>query len=61
MVIDADAINLIATHAQLKEQLPKNTILTPHPKEFERLVGSWKNESEKLDRLTDFCQKHHVI
>ena len=61
MVIDADAINLIAADAELKKQLPKNAILTPHPKEFERLVGPWKNDQEKLKRLGLLAQNHQLI
>ena len=61
MVIDADAINLIANHTELKNKLPQNTILTPHPKEFERLVGPWKNDQEKLERLGFLAQNHQII
>ena len=38
MVIDADALNIIASEPNLLTRLPENTVLTPHPKEFERLV-----------------------
>ena len=61
MVIDADAINIIAEHPKLKEMLPKNSIITPHPKEFERLVGSWKTEQEKLKLLIQFSANYQVI
>ena len=61
MVIDADAINIIAEHPKLKEILPKNSIITPHPKEFERLVGSWKTEQEKLKLLIQFSANHNLI
>lgn len=61
MVIDADALNLIAAHPEWMNILPKNSILTPHPKEFERLVGTWKNEEEKLQRLIHFTQEHQII
>ena len=61
MVIDADAINLIAEHPKLKEMLPKNSIITTHPKEFERLVGSWKTEQEKLKLLIQFSANHNLI
>lgn len=61
MVIDADAINLIAAHPEWIDKLPKNTILTPHPKEFERLVGAWKDDKEKLERLSHFAQKNQLI
>ncbi len=33
----------------------------PHPKEFERLVGTWKNKEEKLQRLINFTQEHQII
>ena len=61
MVIDADAINLLAMHKEWIHLLPKNIILTPHPKEFERLLGPWKNDQQKLGRLTDFAEKHQFI
>ena len=61
MVIDADAINLIAAHPEWIDKLPKNTIFTPHPKEFERLVGAWKDDKEKLERLSHFAQKNQLI
>ena len=34
LVIDADALNMMAKEKQLLKKLPKNTVLTPHPKEF---------------------------
>jgi hydroxyethylthiazole kinase-like uncharacterized protein yjeF len=41
--------------------LPKNTILTPHPKELERLIGAWDNDYEKLKKVTEFSKKHVAI
>ena len=61
MVIDADAINLIAAHSEWIDKLPPNAILTPHPKEFERLVGPWENDKDKLELLRNFVQKHQLI
>jgi len=40
VVIDADALNILAMHRPWLEALPAGTVLTPHPKEFERLMGS---------------------
>ena len=37
IVADADAINILANHRAWLQQLPKGIILTPHPKEFDRL------------------------
>jgi ADP-dependent NAD(P)H-hydrate dehydratase / NAD(P)H-hydrate epimerase len=57
LVIDADAINLIASSEKLKAHLPKGKVIfTPHPKEFERLVGQCKNEYDRLEELREFCQ-----
>ncbi|MFN8356989.1 MAG: NAD(P)H-hydrate dehydratase [Spirosomataceae bacterium] len=64
LVLDADALNNLSTKKgrELLQLLPANTILTPHPKEFERLIGKkWQNDYEKLNLLKDFCSKHHVI
>lgn len=60
-VIDADALNILAEERDLLEVLPEKTVLTPHPKEFERLLGrSWKNDYEKLELLRSFCKKYKV-
>lgn len=40
IVIDADALNIIANHRTWMQQLPKGIIMTPHPKEFDRLAGN---------------------
>jgi NAD(P)H-hydrate epimerase len=39
LVLDADALNLLALNRDWFDLLPENTIMTPHPKEFERLFG----------------------
>lgn len=49
IVVDADAINIIGNHRAWMQQLPKDIIMTPHPKEFDRLSGS--NSNSDFDRL----------
>ncbi|WP_456424935.1 NAD(P)H-hydrate dehydratase [Lutibacter sp.] len=61
LVIDADAINLLAQNKSLLKYLPKNSILTPHPKELERLIGTWKNDYEKLTIAKQFSKDNNVI
>ncbi len=53
VVLDADALNLLAGHPNFFKLIPKNSILTPHPKEFERLFGETANSFERneLQRL----------
>jgi NAD(P)H-hydrate epimerase len=48
MVIDADALNTIAQNKNLVKLIPPLSILTPHPKEFERLFGITKNAFERM-------------
>lgn len=61
LVLDADALNLIAAHPELKKYIPVHSILTPHPKEFERLLGyRWQHDFELLDCLCAFAQQHQV-
>lgn len=49
LLLDADALNLIARQGW-QERIPKNAVLTPHPKEFERLFGPSANGFERLAR-----------
>ena len=51
MVIDADALNILAANRELITCIYPQSILTPHPKEFERLVGMWMNDFERLEKL----------
>lgn len=61
LVLDADALNLIAAHTDLMESLPQNAILTPHPKEFDRLSGSPSaNSFERLQKAIEFAKKHKI-
>ncbi|MBS0027379.1 NAD(P)H-hydrate dehydratase [Chitinophaga sp. 22321] len=52
MVIDADALNLISVYPFLLARIPAGSILTPHPKEFERLFGPSANDTARLDLLS---------
>ncbi len=61
LVIDADAINILSQYPDILDKLPHNAILTPHPKEFERLVGSWTDDYQRLQMAVDFCRSRNVI
>ncbi len=61
MVIDADALNNLSENKDLMKILPKNAILTPHPGELKRLIGEWKNDYDKFDKVKKFSKKHRVI
>ncbi|MCB4797751.1 NAD(P)H-hydrate dehydratase [Neotamlana laminarinivorans] len=61
MVIDADGLNILSKNQNLLELLPSDSVLTPHPKELERLIGTWANDFEKLDKAKAFAEKYKVI
>lgn len=48
MVIDADALNMLSKNKTLYKSIPANSIITPHPKEFERLFGSVDSGFERI-------------
>lgn len=50
LVIDADALNLLALHSDMLDLVPENSVLTPHPKEFERLVGFWEDDFGRIEK-----------
>jgi NAD(P)H-hydrate epimerase len=58
LLLDADAINLMSNkHINIKF-LNNRALLTPHPGEFRRLVGPWKDDLERLAMLSNFCLSH---
>ena len=61
-ILDADALNIIGQYPHLLEFIPKNSILTPHPKEFERLLGATcKNSYERMQRASKMAQRLGII
>ncbi|MDD4730259.1 MAG: NAD(P)H-hydrate dehydratase, partial [Dysgonamonadaceae bacterium] len=61
IVIDADALNILAENKNWLSLLKPNTILTPHPGELERLIGKWEDDFEKIALTRAFAQKYNVI
>ncbi|HUH26774.1 NAD(P)H-hydrate dehydratase [Gelidibacter sp.] len=61
LVIDADGINLLSKHKDDLKLLKPQTVLTPHPKELERLLGKWKNDFDKLKKAKAFSKKYKCI
>lgn len=49
IIFDADALNILSENKDLWNLIPKNTIITPHPKEFERLFGKCENSLQRLE------------
>ncbi len=61
LILDADALNILAENPELMQLLPKNTILTPHPGEFRRLFGSSEDDLETLKLLSEKAKAHQCI
>jgi hydroxyethylthiazole kinase-like uncharacterized protein yjeF len=58
IVIDADAINLLSENKTWLGFIPNGSIFTPHPKEFERLVGKSSNDFNRNQMQRDFSLKY---
>ena len=58
LVLDADAINLLAQNEQLQDKLPADSILTPHVGEFDRLAGKSENSCERLEKACKWAVQH---
>jgi len=61
LVIDADALNCISENKSLKNSIPKDSILTPHPGELKRLIGEWNDDFHKIKLAKEFSLEHQVI
>ncbi len=61
MVIDADALNMLATNKEALKRLPAGSILTPHLGEWRRLVGEWEGAHHRLALAKEFCATHKVF
>jgi NAD(P)H-hydrate epimerase len=61
LVMDADALNILAENKTWLAFLPPKTILTPHPKEFERLFGKTSTSFERLELQREMAAKYGII
>ena len=61
LVIDADALNIISKNKKLLALLKPKTIITPHPKELERLIGKWDSDEEKMTKAVSFSKQYQII
>ena len=59
MVLDADALNIIASEPALLDSVPKGSVLTPHLGELKRLIPSWTEDRDDL--ISQFCMEHETV
>jgi NAD(P)H-hydrate epimerase len=57
VVVDADALNMLANHRAWMMQLPKEIIFTPHPKEFDRMEGNAADSYERLTKAREMAER----
>jgi hydroxyethylthiazole kinase-like uncharacterized protein yjeF len=60
-VIDADGLNILALNKEWLEMLQKQTILTPHRKELERLIGNWSTPEVMIEKVKSFSMCYNVV
>lgn len=61
LVLDADALNCISQQKELLDMLPSGTILTPHPKEFERLFGSSADDFARVQLALSKAKEFGIV
>lgn len=58
LVVDADALNMIAQHPKWLSLISENSILSPHPKEFERLFGVQDNDALRIQKALEISLQY---
>lgn len=61
LVLDADALNILSRNPDLLSRLPAGTILTPHPKELERITGPWSDDFGKLEKVKELAHRLNIV
>lgn len=61
LLIDADGLNILAANPELLNELPAGSILTPHPKEFDRLFGDHLSDFDRLQTAKEKAGSLHVV
>lgn len=60
LVLDADVLTLLAKNPELLDFIPEGSILTPHLIELERLIGTSKNQLERIEKASRFAVDRKV-
>lgn len=61
LVLDADGLNCLSLQKDLLEQLPPFSILTPHPKEFDRLFGEHQSDFDRLETAKQKSKQFNLV
>ncbi|OSZ81727.1 hypothetical protein CAP35_00210 [Chitinophagaceae bacterium IBVUCB1] len=60
LVLDADALNILAKQPELLHKVPAGSILTPHPKEYERLFGKTNNTMQQAEHARTQAMRYNI-
>jgi len=60
LVLDADALNILAKQPELLHKIPAGSIFTPHPKEYERLFGKTANSMQQLEHARTQAMRYNI-
>jgi len=60
LIFDADALNILGENKTWIPFIPAQSIFTPHPKEFERLIGPSRDEFERNQMQREFSIKYNA-
>ena len=55
LVIDADGLNFLSQNKDKIDEIPLNSILTPHLKEWERLFGFVETDKERIEKSIEIA------
>jgi hydroxyethylthiazole kinase-like uncharacterized protein yjeF len=61
LLLDADALNILGSNPESFKEVPRDSILTPHPGELRRLIGPWKDDFEKLEKAREFAEAQGCV
>ena len=50
LLLDADALTLLAQNKNLWSSIPAGSVITPHPAEFDRMFGPCTNHDERMKK-----------
>lgn len=61
LVLDADALNILSKHHDWLKLLPKGSIITPHPGEFERLFGKCPDRYHAIAAVRALARDYDIV
>ncbi len=61
LVLDADALNIIAARPELLDFIPPRSVLTPHAGEFDRLFGAQNSHGTRTLMALEMARRYSIV